>query len=227
MRVCHRNSLRSKTLHGISGVLQRAVPVRVDSLRSKALNGISGVVQCAVPVRVDVHVLSGCFPLSRKSLCSLVWLSSLVDTWLYGTRGLTVRTLGKCILPLDTSCRTRTVVQYPRPHTHPLAWGIVRLSFIPEGSVRNSPTPHVNRNCRRRFCRMSARALMASMGGWKASCRNSLANSLTCKTSSGKTRNSPPRVFPLETAVYPCPWAKNPLEGIHTATLSNPTPCTL
>ncbi|CAB1119098.1 unnamed protein product [Ectocarpus sp. CCAP 1310/34] len=50
---------------------------------------------------------------------------------------------------------------------------------------------------------MSARALMASMGGWNASLRNSLANSLSCKTSSGNTRNRPSRVFPLDTAVYP------------------------
>lgn len=34
-------------------------------------------------------------------------------------------------------------------------------------------------------------------------------------------------VFPLDKAVYPCPWAKKILLGIHTATHSKPTPCTL
>lgn len=49
--------LRSKTPHGILGVVQRTVTVLGGSLRLKALLGVSGVF--AVTVREYSHVLEG------------------------------------------------------------------------------------------------------------------------------------------------------------------------
>ena len=67
--------------------------------------------------------------------------------------------------------------------------------------------------------RESSRALMASSGGWRASLRNVFASSLFCTTVSGSTRNNPFRLCTLDTAVCLSPCAKNPLGGIHRATL--------
>ena len=122
---------------------------------------------------------------------------------------------------------SHNVPNVPMIKPSPTLGGVMHLPCVPYRSVRNFVPRLSSVTLAGAFQRIFASALMASIGGGKASFIKPRASPLSRNTSSGKTMNSPPRVLPLETAVYPWPWAKNPLLGIHTATSSNPTPCTL